>query len=61
MKTDKIQKLVRQQDYSTAAKIADTIDWKQERNARLLTAVAEAYEKTEQYTAATDVLLTAYE
>ncbi|MCD8078708.1 MAG: hypothetical protein LUE63_10140 [Lachnospiraceae bacterium] len=61
LKTDKIQKLVRQQDYSTAAKIADTIDWKQEHNVRLLTAVAEAYEKTEQYTAATDVLLTAYE
>ena len=61
LKVEKIQKLVRQEDYEAAAKIADTMDWEQEHNVRLLTAVAEAYEKSGQYTQAIDVLLTAYE
>ena len=61
LKVEKIGKLVRQGDYVQAAKIADTMEWGQERNVRLLTSVGEAYEKTGQYTKAIDVLLTAYE
>ncbi len=61
LKVEKIGKLVRQGDYAQAAKIADTMEWGQERNVRLLTVVGEAYEKTGQYTKAIDVLLTAYE
>ena len=61
LKVEKIQKLVRQEEYVQAAKIADTMEWGQERNVRLLTSVAEAYEMTGQYSKAIDVLLTAYE
>ena len=61
LKVDKIGKLVRQEEYVQAAKIADTMEWEQERNVRLLTAVGEAYEKTGQYAKAIDVMLTAYE
>ena len=45
LKVEKIGKLVRQEDYAQAAKIADTMEWGQERNVRLLTAVGEAYDK----------------
>ncbi len=61
LKAEKIQKLVRQEDYLEAARIADTVDWKQEHNVRLLSAVSEAYEKIGEYDKAIDVLLTAYE
>lgn len=61
IKADKIQKLVNKKDYVTAAKIADTIDWKQIHSLRMLTTVATAYEKTKQYEAAMDILLMAYE
>ena len=61
IKADKIQKLVNKKDYVTAAKIADTIDWKQIHSLRMLTTVATAYEKTRQYEAAMDILLMAYE
>ena len=61
IKADKIQKLVNKKDYVTAAKIADTIDWKQIHSLRMLTTVATAYEKTRQYDAAMDILMMAYE
>lgn len=61
IKADKIQKLVNKKDYVTAAKIADTIDWKQIHSLRMLTTVATAYEKTRQYEAAMDILMMAYE
>ena len=61
LKTEKIQKLVRQGDFATAAKIADGIEWKQEKSVRLLRAVSEAYEKTGRYTDATNILLQAYD
>ena len=61
IKADKIQKLVNKKDYVTAAKIADTIDWKQIHSLRMLTTVATAYERTRQYDAAMDILMMAYE
>ena len=61
LKVEKIQSQVREGDYASAARLADSVDWTQEHNVRLLTAVAEAYEKSGQPERAIDVLLTAYE
>ena len=36
LKAEKIQKLVRQEDYLEAARIADTVDWKQDRSAQTI-------------------------
>ena len=41
IKTEQIVKLLKKKDYKTAAKIADTIDWRKVRNVGLLTEVAE--------------------
>ena len=61
LKSDKLLKLVRQGDYATAVKIADTLEWDQEKNFRLLSAGAEAYEKMDRVNDAIDLLLRAYE
>lgn len=61
LKVEKIQSLVREEEYAAAAKIADSMDWKQEHNVRLLTAVAESYEKSGQPERAIDVLQVAYD
>lgn len=61
LKVEKIQSLVRQGDYESAARIADTMDFGQEHNVRFLETVADAYEHTQQYTAAIDILLRAYQ
>lgn len=44
LKLEEIDKLVDQRDYSEAAKLADTIDWKRVRNTRTLCLVSEIYE-----------------
>lgn len=61
IKVEQIKKLVGKNDYDTAMKIADTIDWKRVRNTNLLSMVAMVYEKNEDYQEARDILLQAFE
>ena len=41
IKTEQMEKLLRKGDYETAAKIADSVDWRKVRNVGLLTEVGE--------------------
>lgn len=61
IKVEQIKKLVGKNDYDTAMKIADTIDWKRVRNTNLLSMVATIYEKNEDYQEAKEILLQAFE
>lgn len=61
IKVEQIKKLVNRGDHATAMKIADTIDWHRVRNASLLSMIAQIYEKNEEYQAAKDILLIAFE
>lgn len=61
IKVEQLRKLVNKEDYETALKIVDAIDWKKVRNANLLSMVAQVYEKNEEYQDAKDILLLAFE
>ena len=61
IKVEQIKKLVAKNDYETAMKIADTIDWRRVRNTNLLSMVAMVYEKNEDYQEAKEILLQAFE
>ncbi len=43
LKVEQIEKLIGREDYSTAKKIADTMEWKREKDPKLLSHVAEIY------------------
>ena len=60
IKSDKIRKQIRKEDYDSVVKIADTIEWKEVRDAHMLTKVAMAYEKVGLYDRAIDLMLLAY-
>lgn len=61
IKTEQLEKLLEKKDYETAAKIADTIDWRKVRNVGLLMEVAEVYEQTERYEDSYEILNIAYD
>lgn len=61
IKVEQIKKLVVKNDFDTAMKIADTIDWKRVRSANLLSMIAQVYEKNEEYQEAKEILLLAFE
>ncbi len=61
IKVEQIKKLVNKNDFATAMKIADTIDWRRVRNANLLSMISQVYEKNREYQEAKEVLLLAYE
>ena len=61
LKAEQIEKLVKKQDYETAAKISDTIDWRRVKNLNMLYIVAEIYEKTERYEDCMEILNIAYD
>ena len=61
IKVEQIKKLVNKQDFATAMKIADTIDWRRVRNANLLSMISQVYEKNREYQEAKEVLLLAFE
>ena len=61
IKADQIKKLVEKEDYSTAMKIADSIDWNRVRNVSMLCTVSDIYEKNEKYEESREILLLAYE
>ena len=60
-RSEQILKLVAENDYRTAAKIADTIDWRRVRSVNMLTTVGEVYERSGRYEDAKEILLMAYE
>ena len=61
IKTEQMEKLLDKKDYETAAKIADSIDWRKVRNVGLLMEVAEAYEYTERFEDCYEILNIAYD
>ena len=61
LKAEQIDKLVKKKDYVTAAKIADTIDWRRVRNLNMLYVVSEIYEKTDRYGECMEILDIAYD
>ncbi len=61
IKVEQIKKLVNKNDFATAMKIADTIDWRRVRNANLLSMISQVYEKNKEYQEAKEVLLLAFE
>ena len=61
LKAEQIQKLAEKKDYETAAKIADTIDWRRVRSLDMLYVVSEVYEAMERYEDCMEVLNIAYD
>ena len=61
LKVEQLKKMVASGDYTTAMKIADSIDWRRVRNVSLLITVSEIYEKNRDYAEAKDIMLYAYE
>ncbi len=61
LKLEQIRNLVEAKDYKTAAKIADTINWKKVKSVSTLCMIGEIYEQTKQFTESREVLLTAYD
>ena len=47
LKAEQIEKLAGKKDYETAAKIADTIDWRRVKNLNMLYIVSDVYEAME--------------
>ncbi|MCR5743726.1 MAG: tetratricopeptide repeat protein [Lachnospiraceae bacterium] len=60
LKVEQIEKLIKREDYDTAKKIADTMEWKKEKDAKLLRKVAELYYSAEEYAQALKILSYAY-
>jgi tetratricopeptide (TPR) repeat protein len=61
IKADQIKKLVSEENYISAMKIADTIDWSRVKNVSMLCAISDIYEKNEKYEESHEVLLMAYD
>jgi len=61
VRSEQIMKLIAENEYKTAAKIADSIDWRRVRNVNMLTTVGEVYERCGRYSDAKDILIMAYE
>ncbi len=61
IKTEQLEKLLDKRDYETAAKIADSIDWRKVRNVGLLMEVADAYDHAERYEDSYEILNIAYD
>lgn len=61
LRIDQIKKKIASEDFETAMKIADTIDWRRVRNVNILSMVSGVYEKNGEYQEAKDILLLAFE
>lgn len=61
LKLEQLKNLVAEEDYNTAAEIADSINWKKVRNSNTLCMVGKVYEKLGRYDACREVLLQAYD
>lgn len=61
LRIEQIKKKIASEDFETAMKIADTIDWRRVRNINILSMVSGIYEKNREYQEAKDILLLAFE
>ena len=61
IKSDQIKKLYNKRDYVTAAKVADSIDWRRVKNISMLSLVGDIYDRCKEYEKARNVLLIAYD
>ena len=61
IKSDQIKKLYNKKDYETAAKVADSIDWRRVKNISMLSLVGDIYDRCKEYEKARNVLLIAYD
>ena len=61
IKTEKLKKLVEARDWKAAEKVADMIDWRREKNLRMLAVAASVYEEAGRYQDAKDILMLSYE
>lgn len=61
IKAEQIKKLVDEENYISAMKIADTIDWRRVKNVSMLCMVSDIYEKNEKYEESHELLLLAYD
>ncbi len=60
LKLEEINRLVENENYRDAAKIADTIDWRRVRNARTLCMISEIYEVNDRLEDSKTILMRAY-
>lgn len=61
IKAEQIRKLAEQEDYASAMKIANTIDWNRVRSIPMLCLIGEIYEKNDMLEESRDVMLIAYD
>lgn len=61
IKADQIKKLINEENYISAMKIADTIDWRRVKNVSMLCVVSDIYEKNGKYEESHELLLMAYD
>ena len=61
IKAEQITKLINKRDFSTAAKIADNIDWRRVRNVNMLANVGTVYAEVRRYEDAKELFLMAFE
>ena len=61
LKIEQLKKLINEEDYLTALKIVESIDWNRVRNTNLLTTAANVYEKNDMLQEAKDMLILAFE
>ena len=59
-KLEEINRLVRKQDFESAEKLVDSIEWRRVRNVKTLCTVSEIYEASERYLDSKEILLLAY-
>ena len=61
LKIEQLKKLINEEDYLTALKIVESIDWNRVRNTNLLTTAANVYERNDLLQEAKDMLILAFE
>jgi hypothetical protein len=61
IKTEQMEKLLKQKKYKAAAKIADSIDWSKIRNSSLLMSVSDIYDNLGRYEDCNEILNMAYD
>jgi hypothetical protein len=61
IKADQIRKLADEENYASAMKLADTIDWRRVKNVSMLCTVSDIYEKNGKYEESHELLLMAYD
>ena len=60
IKVEKMKKAVDRKDYTTAARLADSLGWERSTNAKVLMMIAQIYEKLERYADARNALTAVY-